>query len=132
VQTRPPIIPLSLSTEDLKDFFGRVYKIRTKRGCWEWPYRRQDGYGKLWLLGKDHRVHRLSAVAFLGLDLHSPLCSLHKCDNPPCFNFEHLFIGTNADNIKDAINKGKFLNRGFKSFVGAREMDIIEDATEIE
>jgi hypothetical protein len=53
-------------------------------------------------------VHRLSAHAFLGFDLRSCLFVCHKCDNPPCFNPNHLFVGTNADNLRDMASKGRW------------------------
>jgi len=43
----------------------------------------------------------------MGFDLESDLCVLHRCDNPPCFNPAHLFIGTKADNTADMMRKGR-------------------------
>jgi hypothetical protein len=52
-------------------------------------------------------VHRLSAVEFLNFDPDSRLLVLHRCDNPSCFNPEHLFIGSQQDNIHDCVDKGR-------------------------
>ena len=50
---------------------------------------------------------RVSAHVFSGFDLESDLFILHKCDDGLCFNPEHLFVGTQADNLKDASRKGR-------------------------
>lgn len=52
-------------------------------------------------------VHRLSAHVFLGWDLLSPLLFCHKCDVRHCFNPEHLFKGTQLDNMTDMWAKGR-------------------------
>lgn len=51
-------------------------------------------------------VHRLAWI-----EAHGPIPEgmhvLHKCDNPPCYNIEHLFLGTPADNAADKMRKGR-------------------------
>ena len=75
--------------------------------CIEWPlYRHEDGYGQLRVGEKKWRVHRL-AWTFMYGEIPEGMCVLHRCDNPPCFNPKHLFIGTKADNTKDMISKGR-------------------------
>jgi hypothetical protein len=61
-----------------------------------------------YLTRKKYYVHRLAAHLWLGLDLDSRVCVLHRCDNPPCFNPDHLFLGTQSDNLRDSISKGRF------------------------
>lgn len=77
-------------------------------GCWEWTGSKHAfGYGLIVFGGKQYYVHRLSA--FLWLDFHPKrgLLVCHHCDNPPCFNPEHLFIGTQRENLQDAFKKGR-------------------------
>jgi len=78
-----------------------------KDACWEWPGNKNyAGYGRIRLQGRRYTfVHRLSAQMYLGFDIKSKLCVLHKCDNPPCFNPAHLFVGTRTDNAKDRTLK---------------------------
>ena len=75
--------------------------------CWEWQ-RAKQGRGK----GKNHGVwmgttaHRRSWELLRG-PIPEGMCVLHKCDNPPCVNPNHLWIGTLADNNADMRAKGR-------------------------
>jgi hypothetical protein len=80
--------------------------------CWPWTATRtRDGYGLLWLGGKFVRATRFGyALAFGPIpdDRNgNPLNVLHRCDNPPCCNPSHWFLGTPADNVADCVSKGR-------------------------
>jgi HNH endonuclease len=66
-----------------------------------------QGYGFLNVKGKNIRAHRL-ALILSGVKLPDDLDALHTCDNPPCCNPIHLFIGTDLDNMRDRDAKGRF------------------------
>jgi hypothetical protein len=77
-------------------------------GCWNWTGAHNGGgYGHKYHNGRQERVHRLAAHFYLGFDLKSSLQVLHRCDNPACFNPKHLFIGTQLENMKDCVEKGR-------------------------
>jgi len=52
------------------------------------------------------KAHRLAWIKTYG-DISSGLHVLHKCDNRKCIKPEHLFLGTNADNVRDRVAKGR-------------------------
>ena len=81
--------------------------IVTETGCAEWTgYRDGDGYGIVRVGGKNKRAHRVSYTLSMG-PIPDGFHVLHRCDNPPCINPDHLFLGTNYDNVKDKISKGR-------------------------
>jgi hypothetical protein len=84
-------------------------QLDEKTGCWNWRGAKLvAGYGQASYRGKKVTAHRLAAFLWLQHPLDSPLLVLHRCDNPSCFNPKHLFIGTQSDNLKDAIKKGRW------------------------
>lgn len=70
-------------------------------GCWVWAGGvNHAGYGAVMYKGRDWSVHRLMWSAKVG-PIPPGMCVLHKCDNPPCCNPDHLFLGSKADNARD-------------------------------
>jgi len=75
--------------------------------CLEWTANRNRlGYGLFQISGKSERAHRVAWEMANG-PIPPGLCVLHRCDNPPCVNSEHLFLGTHTDNMHDMFAKGR-------------------------
>lgn len=64
------------------------------------------GYPRIQFKGRVYKMHRVIWTYFRG-DIAPGLCVLHKCDNPKCINIDHLFLGTNDDNIADMVRKNR-------------------------
>lgn len=80
---------------------------KTKNGCWEWMGSRDSkNYGRIRLDDQINLAHRVAWVIFFD-EIPKNKCICHKCDNPPCCNPHHLFIGTLKDNSQDCINKNR-------------------------
>lgn len=75
--------------------------------CWNWMgYRNRVGYGQIKVGGKNLRAHRV-AYAIANGHVPASLDVLHSCDNPPCCNPNHLWLGTDLDNVADKVAKGR-------------------------
>ena len=82
-------------------------KVNEETGCWEWTmgkYRR--GYGAFTYKQKKRSVHRWVYADQFG-SIPEGMFVCHHCDNPPCCNPGHLFLGTPKDNMRDMIQKGR-------------------------
>lgn len=87
-------------------FWQKVNKTE-KIGCWEWTStKNQKGYGLLGVGGSAIMAHRVSWFIHFG-EIPDGLFVLHTCDNSSCVNPDHLFLGTNRDNMKDMYDKGR-------------------------
>lgn len=76
-------------------------------GCWEWCGALDGhGYGRTWRDGGRFLAHRRAWECVNG-PIPEGMFVCHKCDNPPCCNPDHLFVGTALDNMRDAIRKGR-------------------------
>ena len=99
-----------LTQEEVSKFWSNV-KIKGDDECWEWQgTRHSKGYGVFHILyAGDYIAYMSNRVAWFLHNKKQPgdFLVCHTCDNPPCCNPKHFFLGTSADNQKDATNKGR-------------------------
>lgn len=87
-------------------------KAIEKTGCIEWTGSKdRDGYGFIGVNGSLTGTHRASWEEANGRPVPNGMYVLHKCDNPSCINPEHLFVGTQRDNVKDMVDKSRISSR---------------------
>lgn len=91
-------------------FWAKVNK--DGEGCWEWTAAKagNNGYGTVFFEGRLIHAHRASWILAHGA-IPSEMKVLHRCDNPLCVRPEHLFLGTQKENIDDCVSKGRYGDR---------------------
>jgi len=82
-----------------------------EKGCWIWnKSKHRQGYGNLNYKKIPSLAHRVSWMVYVG-EIPNGIKVCHRCDIPSCVNPQHLFLGTQKDNVNDAVLKGKFEGR---------------------
>lgn len=89
----------------------KKYTVVDDNNCWIWQgSKHRQGYGNLNYKRIPSLAHRVSWMVHKG-DIPEGVKVCHKCDITSCVNPDHLFLGTQKENVSDAIQKGKYSNR---------------------
>lgn len=80
--------------------------------CWEWMGARAKKTSSKLDYGLFRHIDKMRSAHRVAWELtHGPIpggtCVLHRCDNPPCVNPDHLFLGTQVENLRDMVSKGR-------------------------
>ncbi len=91
----------------IEERFLSKFDVDAESGCWVWNAATdRKGYGRL-KRGRHHVFAHRYAWEYAYGSIPDGLFVCHHCDNPPCVNVAHLFLGTNADNVLDMKRKGR-------------------------
>lgn len=100
------LAPISQYLPTLSERFWQKVVRGKDDECWPWTGTSYGGYGKLTSEQRVQWAHRVSWELANG-PVPPGLFVCHRCDNPPCVNPGHLFLGTNQDNMDDMQSKGR-------------------------
>jgi hypothetical protein len=106
--------------------------VEIKEGCWGWNANKNRGYGTLYTApgSSPARANRVSWEIHFG-QIPEGLNVCHKCDNPECTRPDHLFLGTQKENIADALRKGrlkrKIHKRGIENPAATLSLGTVRD-----
>jgi hypothetical protein len=100
---------MEITEKQIRNFWNKVEKTDT---CWLWTgCGLRSGYGQLKVEGKMRLAHRVSWLIHFG-EIIDGLCVCHKCDVRECIRPDHLFLGTDSDNMRDMVMKGRGVKNG--------------------
>lgn len=126
--------PDHLICGDEERFWNSVQKLSGDDACWVWTkHMDKDMYGLFHIHEKGKIIHLRAAAyswqLYTGRPVPKNLLVCHSCDHPYCVNPQHLFLGTNKDNMEDMTNKNRQYRPKGKLNVNAKLTD--DDIREI-
>lgn len=93
--------------KSIEERFWKKVNIRSDDECWEWQGNHHP-YGRLFVRDGHHiQASQFSWELHNKQEVPNGILVCHSCDNPPCVNPKHLFLGTYFDNMQDKIRKGR-------------------------
>lgn len=105
----------TIRPREVTRFWSKVDRSGGEGACWPWTgARKRSGYGNFFLRYGRRGTKTIFLIAHRAAYIvtHGPISAdqvvRHTCDNPPCCNPAHLLLGTQADNIQDAIGRGRW------------------------
>ena len=97
---------------NLEEAFWSKVDIREVDECWNWTASiTTHGYGRFQRYGTKIPAHRMSWILHNKKKIKSGMFICHHCDNKLCVNPNHLYCGTHADNMRDAMQRGLMLRK---------------------
>jgi hypothetical protein len=100
-------------------FWSHVEPMMDDRGCWEWTAGTKNGYGHIGFWDKERKLTKTVKAHRISWEIHNgPIPKLsgvhggvirHKCDNRSCVNPKHLLLGTQNDNVRDQVERGRLI-----------------------
>ncbi len=101
---------MKISKKFIDTFLNKLPVKLDKNECWPWLGGCTGSkYGALWFNNKQYKAHQVSYLIFNG-EIPKGLLVRHTCDNPSCVNPKHLIIGTQSDNLLDALKRERLPN----------------------
>lgn len=125
----PAKIRIGLMHPTLRSLFRERVRVGGINECWPWQgFTKETGYGRFKLrTGATVAAHRLAYFLARG-EWPGSLHVCHRCDNPPCCNPTHLFLGSHADNMADMEAKGRrSAPRGEKQHLAKLTVEQVRD-----
>lgn len=121
------------------DMFWKRVERNTEEHCWPFIGRILHGYGEFHYRRRAYKAHRVAyALTYpgsipwgTGMSGSKGTLVLHRCDNKACCNPAHLFLGTQQDNVRDAVRKGR-MQHGERHFLAKLTIAEVREIKELQ
>jgi len=110
---RTDLLPMpEMLFDDIIRFWGKI-DVKSKEECWNWKgsLNSQNGYGRFGIQNSYYITSRIAYWIYYNIDPEFKLVC-HSCNNTLCCNPNHLYLGTQSENIQQSFNELRSIHRG--------------------